>query len=222
MIDLRREAVDLPRRRDRRAAARCPATPPATALVDLGDAQRLRRLGPRPAPLPRRRLRPGPDRAPPHGRPQRVPALGDRALGRSRGEPAEAQDPQEDRRDARAQESGRHQRRQEPAAAPLRRLARPRAATSSRAARSLDRARSRATELARGAARARHRRAAWCGCVRRARERRARRRLHPQRQLARQPHHLAHVPRSEPLPLLQRRARRALRRAGARAHRAHA
>ena len=39
------------------------------------------------------------------------------------------------------------------------------------------------------------------------RERRARRRVHPQRQLVRQSDHLAHVPRPEPLPLLQRRAR---------------
>jgi hypothetical protein len=69
-------------------------------------------------------------------------------------------------------------------------------------------------------ARARDRRAARAlGPARR--EPGARRRVHPRRQLVRQPDHLAHVPRPEPLPVLQRRARQPLRRAGARAHRAH-
>ena len=190
----------LPRRRDRRAAARCPAIRAATALVDLGERSAFHGSGLDPQRFRGADYDPGATTDHHVGRSPRVPALRDRALRRSRGEPPEAQDAQEDGRHARAEEPGRDQRRQELAAAPLRRLARPRAATSSRAA---------PGSTACAAARPRSRACCWRGRRRGLSARRAQAsRTRPaatascERQLARQPHHLADVPGSEPLPLL--------------------
>ena len=218
-IDLRREAVTY---RDgviveRRAL---PGDPAGYRLVDLGAHSRFARLGPRPAPLPRRRLRPGPD----HAATTRADATNTcsrRPCCRAdlRREPAEAEDAQEDRRHARAQESRRHQRRQEPAAAPLRRLAASQggdefpggaAGSTARAARATEVAR---WLLARGIGDAAS--CARCGAPRTALRGDALLRSgnwYGNRTTWRM------VPRPEPLPLLQRRARRPLRRAGPRAH----
>ena len=122
--------VTLPRRRDRGA--------PALAGDPAG--YRARRSGARsffegsgldPRALPRRGLRPGPTVAHhPGGR--NAYLLSETVLSRRSGrEPAEAQDPQEDRRHACAEEPGRNQRRQELAAHHC--VGRRPAATSSRA-----------------------------------------------------------------------------------------
>ncbi len=202
VIDLRRETVVF---RDGIIVERrpLPGDPAGYRVVDLGDAELLLRVGTRSGALPRRRLRPERHHRASPGRAKRLPAVRDGALGGSRREPAEAEDPQEDGRHARAQEPGRHQRRQELAAAPLARLAR-------RGRRRVPR-----REYPGPPAEPRHRVGAAPAPARRrarllpagtpARERGAWRRLHAQRQLVREPHHLAHVLRPEPLPLLQRR-----------------
>ena len=191
VIDLRRERVVY---RDGIIVERhaLPGDPAGYRAVDLGGAELLPRLGDRPAPPARRRLRPRGHGRSPRGRPQRVPALRDRALRRPGREPPQAEDPQEDRGHAGAEEPGRDQRRQELAAAPRGRLrgrgrrrvprraaARPRAQPRHRGRPLLPEAGRRQAPVPRGAP---------------ARGRGARQGLHPQRQLARQRHHLAHVP----------------------------
>ena len=70
---------DLPGR-DHRRASHAPGRPRRLPCRRPGRSQLLHRLGPRPKPLPRRRLRPGSDLRAPQRRPQRLPAVRDRAL----------------------------------------------------------------------------------------------------------------------------------------------
>jgi len=168
-------------------------------------AQLLHGLWSRPEPLPRRRLRPGPDRRAPQWRPQRLSPVRDRALRRSRDQPAEAQDPQEDGGHPRAQEPRRDQRRQELAAPSQPGLGRRRRRRVSAEfadrppPQPRDRGRSSAPREGQGAQGLPDGAARGDG--------RPRRPVHSFRQLVRQPDDLAHVLRPESLPLLQRQGR---------------